>query len=533
MADELDDLKRKVDLALENIGLKRENEQLLNDLTDVSISLLQGADTRSKQIDISDILRTTLQEYKGSDYRGIVKLLQSASARTSEECYQNLVLALGEEDAQSFVSGHGIEELERVVNILLEKSFPSYQLAIKALNPYSDKIREAILETIELASKPESKNHVSLESMLKTLSNASKFMREFIEKGTFRWSPENLIEVAYEYNYVLEWLYSIKNKYEGEAEKLIMGSLRKEYSKDIVIFIKIVDVLDEYYIAHIARFYDTKIIKKLIDLSRNNSSKENVLRWAQRAQHSSPVRGETAEVYLEMLEDTLSYGDKETAEWELATAKELDPSIVGGMPFYQAKYCDFNHGEFENAFLNLTEEITSNPHSEAYLMRGIARRHLLEEEYSQNDVDKEDHPELGDLSDSIKDFDKAIELNPKNAEAYVYRGEAHLDKGHVYPVETSSFFEAVDDFSEAIKLGYKIDHRAHFMRGQAYMEITMDMSPDFSYLGSAIADFTTVIERDPKHAPAHYWRGRANELKGDKDQATINYEMAKKLGYKK
>jgi tetratricopeptide (TPR) repeat protein len=97
-------------------------------------------------------------------------------------------------------------------------------------------------------------------------------------------------------------------------------------------------------------------------------------------------------------------------------------------------------------------------------------------EYFNRGVDKYD---LGDYRGAIADFNKAIEINPKYAEAYYNRGSA---KGEL----------------------------ADFKR--------------------AIADYSKVIEINPKDAEAYYYRGFAKYLIEDKNGSCLDWKKASELG---
>ncbi|MDE0397841.1 MAG: tetratricopeptide repeat protein [Candidatus Poribacteria bacterium] len=113
---------------------------------------------------------------------------------------------------------------------------------------------------------------------------------------------------------------------------------------------------------------------------------------------------------------------------------------------------------------------------------------------------------------AIKDFDKAIELNPEFAEAYNNRGNAYDNKG--------DFDKAIVNFNTAIK--FKSDFvEAYVNRGVAYGK-----RDEFN---KAINDFTTAIDLDPSHAGAYFNRGNPYLLKGDFERAIENYDTAIKL----
>jgi tetratricopeptide (TPR) repeat protein len=99
-----------------------------------------------------------------------------------------------------------------------------------------------------------------------------------------------------------------------------------------------------------------------------------------------------------------------------------------------------------------------------------------------------------DYRGALIEYDRAIELNPRYADAYVGRGFAKYKLG-----EKSS---AVSDFSTAIALNPK-SARAYQNRGTMYLEFR-----DWEY---AIRDFDQAIAIDPNYAEAYIGRGIARE----------------------
>jgi tetratricopeptide (TPR) repeat protein len=120
--------------------------------------------------------------------------------------------------------------------------------------------------------------------------------------------------------------------------------------------------------------------------------------------------------------------------------------------------------------------------------------------------------EKGDLDGAIADFNRKIELNPKDARAYYNRGIAKQAKGDLDG--------AIADFSRAIEFDPKYAI-AYNNRGIA--------KDDKGDLDGAIADYSRAIELDPKHAVAYNNRGIAKEARGDLDGAIADYNRAIEL----
>ena len=151
-----------------------------------------------------------------------------------------------------------------------------------------------------------------------------------------------------------------------------------------------------------------------------------------------------------------------------------------------------NASEFKDAIKNYNKAIKLNPQNEnIYNNRGLA--------YEKN----------GQLDEAIADFDKAIALNPQLTEAYNNRGLAYADK--------SQFGKAITDYTQAIALNpdYAV---AYNNRGLAYAKNEQ--------LDEAIADFSKVIAINPNDAEAYYNRGNAYAENKQLDKAIADYTQA-------
>jgi len=113
--------------------------------------------------------------------------------------------------------------------------------------------------------------------------------------------------------------------------------------------------------------------------------------------------------------------------------------------------------------------------------------------------------EINDNSGAISDFNKSIEINPKNTRAYFYRGCA---KGNLEDYKGS-----VEDFTKAIETNPKFDS-AYFNRG--FTKINLKNYID------AIEDFTKVIEINPKYTGIYYQRGFAKFAMKDYPGAIVD-----------
>jgi len=186
------------------------------------------------------------------------------------------------------------------------------------------------------------------------------------------------------------------------------------------------------------------------------------------------------------------------------------------------------NGEHKEAIQNFDIALRRDTKKEAdcYLYRGI-------DYYVQKDYDN-----------SIKDFNKALEIKPKSVLGLVYRGAAY-DGNKKYDL-------AIADYNQAIRLDPK-DATAYNNRGVAYRyngdhdlaiadyDHAIRLDPNFAVAyynrgttygrdkgeyALAVADFTQAIRLDPKDATAYNNRGDAYLNKGDYELAIADCEQA-------
>jgi len=105
------------------------------------------------------------------------------------------------------------------------------------------------------------------------------------------------------------------------------------------------------------------------------------------------------------------------------------------------------------------------------------------------------------------DYDKLIELDPDNADAYHERGDFYY--------ETDQYGKAIADYSRAIELEPRYTS-AYFNRAYAYGEI--------GEYEKAIADYSEAIRLDPNDAQAYYNRALDYQNKGDVSKAVSDLE---------
>lgn len=119
----------------------------------------------------------------------------------------------------------------------------------------------------------------------------------------------------------------------------------------------------------------------------------------------------------------------------------------------------------------------------------------------------------GEYQQAIHDLNKAIEIYPNHAAAYINRGAAYYKSGNHQ--------QAINDFSKAIEIDPKLAE-AYFGRGNVFFKLG-------SYRQS-INDYNKALELNPKFIHAYINRGNVFVKLGKRDIAIQNYKMAAQLG---
>jgi tetratricopeptide (TPR) repeat protein len=115
---------------------------------------------------------------------------------------------------------------------------------------------------------------------------------------------------------------------------------------------------------------------------------------------------------------------------------------------------------------------------------------------------------------AIECLTKAIEIDPKLAKAYDYRGYCYYSM--------IQYEEAIADFKMALKLGNERSEETYYYMGWTHY--------DMGNYDEAVKCFTKTIEMSPNNARLYYDRGCAYKISGHLDEAEYDFRKACSLG---
>lgn len=118
----------------------------------------------------------------------------------------------------------------------------------------------------------------------------------------------------------------------------------------------------------------------------------------------------------------------------------------------------------------------------------------------------------GDYNEALRDFNRAISINPQNARAYTNRGVVFM--------YLKDYTSAIADFSKTISLGFHFPV-TYLNRGRAYYE-----SGNYT---EALNDYEEAIKNEPEFADPYINKGIVYDDIGDFPSAIESYSEAIKL----
>jgi len=116
---------------------------------------------------------------------------------------------------------------------------------------------------------------------------------------------------------------------------------------------------------------------------------------------------------------------------------------------------------------------------------------------------------------AIAEYNEAIELDPRYADAYFNRGNANFNKGQ--------YDQAIADFTEAIEINP--------MLAEAYTNRGLAFAQGKGQFDQAISDFNMAIGINPRSAKAYNLRAVTYYYQGEDAKAWEDVHKAQSLGY--
>ncbi len=199
---------------------------------------------------------------------------------------------------------------------------------------------------------------------------------------------------------------------------------------------------------------------------------------------------------------------------------DLGKNYLIGREFWSLEDTRKTGARFRRSYIRLTIDPTS-PWREYPWNLDLENRKITKSNQIKSTANNPRKPEgLDDLSHnyydkdnfdrSISDCTKAIEINPKDAVAYINRGIAYKKEG--------DYDKAISDYNRALEID-PMYAAAYSNLGSIYCDKKKEYDRAVSY-------FSKAIEINPGFAAAYYNRGNAYKNKNNNDLAISNYNLA-------
>ena len=253
----------------------------------------------------------------------------------------------------------------------------------------------------------------------------------------------------------------------------------------------------------------------------------------------------------------LFYDDYTTAIHYFSAAISAKPYLAEA--YYYRAYAKFSLDEYESAVDDLDHAINFNPfHIEYYQLRGLNRIHTTDyqgaiEDYTrvlaENPEDQSAHYnrvlcrlELKDYMTASDELDVILSKWPTLSRAYLIKGQTCLTLGDTLSGER--WVDSLLFINQREPVAWAFKARQHYRRHEFKacdscftQALKYDMGNADYYLeraqarhslsryNDALADYTRVIELQPRHFVAHYNRGIIRAFVGDDNQALEDFDF--------
>lgn len=253
----------------------------------------------------------------------------------------------------------------------------------------------------------------------------------------------------------------------------------------------------------------------------------------------------------------LYYDDYTTAIHYFNAAISAKPYLAEA--YYYRAYAKFSLDDFESAVDDLDRAIDFNPfHIEYFQLRGLNRIHTDDfqgaiDDYtrvlSETPEDQSAHynrvlcrMELKDYATASDELDVILNKWPKFARAYIVKGQTCLALGDT--ISGEAWIDSLLTISQREPVAWAFKARQHYRRREHTecdscftQALKYDVGNADYYLeraqarhalsryNDALADYTRVIELQPRHFVAHYNRGIIRAFVGDDNQALEDFDF--------
>jgi tetratricopeptide (TPR) repeat protein len=196
----------------------------------------------------------------------------------------------------------------------------------------------------------------------------------------------------------------------------------------------------------------------------------------------------------------------------------------GFVAYYNQGNAYYKVGDYEGAIDNYNQALKLNPKdAQAHLNRGNA---LSEVAQHSGDPDRTYHQ-------AIEDFNRTLQLKPNQAEAYLSRGMVRYEIAQYSKNPEKDYQQAIQDFDRSLRLNPRAA-KALVKRGIVHYKLAQykgDLSTGYK---AAIGDFNRALSIDPQEAEAYLKRGIVRyelaQYSGQSDRAAVeDLQTAAKL----
>jgi DNA-binding helix-hairpin-helix protein with protein kinase domain len=186
-----------------------------------------------------------------------------------------------------------------------------------------------------------------------------------------------------------------------------------------------------------------------------------------------------------------------------------NPDGDGFIAYYNQGNAYYKVGDYEGAIENYNQALRLNPKdAQAYLNRGNARLEIAQHSGDPDRVYKA----------AIADFSRSLVLKPNRGEAYLGRGMVRYEIAQYSKNPDRDYQLAIDDFNQALRLAPQVA-KAYVKRGNVRYKLAQykgDLNAGYKV---AIGDFNKALSLNPQEAEAYLKRG------------IIRYELAQYNGH--